>query len=65
MAACRTNNERGTNIPGVFAVGDVVCSYIQQAVVAASDGAIAAMAAEKYVRGKAEGSLRLGVATRD
>ncbi len=46
------DHDRSTNVPGVYAVGDVVCSYIQQAVVAASDGAIAAMAAEKYIRGR-------------
>ncbi|MGE5620025.1 MAG: NAD(P)/FAD-dependent oxidoreductase [Sphingomonadaceae bacterium] len=49
----RVDRERATNIPGVYAAGDVVCSYIQQAVVAAADGAIAAMAAEKYLRGRA------------
>lgn len=48
------DRERATNIPGVYAIGDVVCSYIQQAVVAAADGAIAAMAAEKYIRGRAK-----------
>lgn len=48
------DRERATNIPGVYAVGDVVCSYLQQAVVAAADGAIAAMAAEKYIRGRAK-----------
>ena len=46
------NRDRSTNIPGVFAVGDLLCSYIQQAVIAAADGAIAAMAAERYVRGR-------------
>ena len=46
------NRDRSTSIPGVFAVGDLLCSFIQQAVVAAADGAIAAMAAERYVRGR-------------
>jgi thioredoxin reductase (NADPH) len=44
--------DRSTSIPGVFAAGDVLCSYLQQAVVAAADGAIAAMSAEKHVRGR-------------
>jgi len=44
--------DRQTSIPGVFAVGDVLCSFVQHAVVAAADGAIAAMAAEKLVRGR-------------
>ncbi len=46
------DRERATNVPGVYAVGDVICSYVQQAVVAAADGAIAAMAAERYLRGR-------------
>jgi thioredoxin reductase (NADPH) len=50
----KVDRERATSIPGVYAIGDVICSYIQQAVVAAADGAIAAMAAEKYVRGRAK-----------
>ncbi len=50
----KVDRERTTSVPGVYAIGDVVCSYIQQAVVAAADGAIAAMAAEKYIRGRAK-----------
>jgi thioredoxin reductase (NADPH) len=50
----KTDRERMTNIPGVYAIGDVTCNFIQQAVVAASDGAIAAMSAEKYIRGRAK-----------
>lgn len=48
----KTDRERATNVPGVYAIGDVTCSYIQQAVVAAADGVIAAMSAEKYIRGR-------------
>lgn len=48
----KTDRERMTNLPGVYAIGDVTCNFIQQAVVAASDGAIAAMSAEKYLRGR-------------
>ncbi len=48
----KVDRERATSIPGVYAIGDVICSYIQQAVVAAADGAIAAMAAERYIRGR-------------
>ena len=46
--------DRSTSLPGVFAAGDVLCSYLQQVVVAAADGAIAALSAEKYVRGRAK-----------
>lgn len=38
-----------TSLPGVFAAGDVTCTEIRQVVVAASQGCIAALAAEKYL----------------
>jgi thioredoxin reductase (NADPH) len=38
-----------TLIPGVFAAGDVTCAEIRQVVVAASQGCLAALAAEKYL----------------
>ena len=41
-----------TSVPGVFAVGDLLCSHIKQAVIAAADGAIAALGVDKYVNGK-------------
>jgi thioredoxin reductase (NADPH) len=44
------DHERQTSIPGVFAVGDLLCSHVKQAVIAASDGVIAAIAAEKHIR---------------
>ena len=44
-----TNKMMETNIPGVFAAGDVVCTEIRQIVVAAAYGCIAALSAEKYI----------------
>ncbi len=41
-----------TQIPGVFAVGDVLCSHIKQAVIAAGDGATAGIAVEKFISGR-------------
>jgi thioredoxin reductase (NADPH) len=41
-----------TTVPGVFAIGDLICTHIKQAVVAASDGVIAAVAIDKYVHGR-------------
>lgn len=46
------NRELQTAVPGVFAVGDLLCSHIKQAVIAASDGVIAAIGVEKYIRGR-------------
>ncbi len=41
-----------TSVPGVFAVGDILCREIKQVVVAASEGVIAALNADKYIRGR-------------
>jgi thioredoxin reductase (NADPH) len=43
------NSLMETSIPGIFAAGDVTCTEIRQVVVAASQGCIAALAAEKYL----------------
>lgn len=44
-----TNEKMETNIPGVYAAGDVRVTPLRQVVTACSDGAIAAMQAGKYV----------------
>jgi thioredoxin reductase (NADPH) len=44
-----TNDLMETSVPGVYAAGDVRDKYLRQVVTAASDGAIAAVAAEKYL----------------
>lgn len=44
-----TDEKMSTNRDGFFAAGDVRAKYLRQVVTAASDGAIAAVAAEKYV----------------
>jgi thioredoxin reductase (NADPH) len=48
------DREFQTQTPGVFAIGDVLCQHIKQAVIAASDGAIAGIAVEKYLRGRSD-----------
>ncbi len=44
-----TDEKMATSVEGVFAAGDVRAKYLRQVVTAAADGAIAAVAAEKYV----------------
>lgn len=46
------DDEFRTQIEGVYAVGDVVQHQVKQAVVAASQGAVAGMAVEKYLRNR-------------
>ncbi|GBC97198.1 Thioredoxin reductase [bacterium HR16] len=46
------DSEYQTAIAGVYAVGDVLCNHVKQAVVAAAEGAVAAMAVEKHLRGR-------------
>lgn len=44
-----TNELMETNVPGVYAAGDARVKYLRQVVTAAADGAVAAVAAEKYL----------------
>lgn len=43
------NKMMETSIPGVFAAGDVTCTEVRQVVIAASNGCIAALSAEKFI----------------
>jgi len=47
-----TDENMQTSIPGVFAAGDVRRKLLRQVVTAVADGAIAAVAAEKYLEDK-------------
>ncbi|ATW27203.1 thioredoxin-disulfide reductase [Candidatus Formimonas warabiya] len=44
-----TNDLMETSVPGVYGAGDARMKYLRQVITAASDGAIAAVAAEKYL----------------
>lgn len=44
-----TNENCETNIPGIFAVGDIRKKSLRQIITAAADGAIAVHSAEKYI----------------
>ncbi|MEN3034182.1 MAG: thioredoxin-disulfide reductase [Aquificaceae bacterium] len=48
------NEEMMTSVPGVFAAGDVLCTNIKQAVIAAADGVKAALAVDKYLNKKSK-----------
>ncbi|NLC58322.1 MAG: FAD-dependent oxidoreductase [Armatimonadetes bacterium] len=45
--------EMATNVPGVYAAGDLLSTGVEQAVVAAANGVIAALGVDKYLRGRA------------
>lgn len=44
-----TNRMMETSIPGVFAAGDVTCTEVRQVVIAAANGCVAALSADKYI----------------
>ena len=44
-----TNDRMETSAEGIFAAGDVRSKYLRQVITAASDGAVAAMAASSYI----------------
>ena len=46
----KVDEEMKTNIPGLFAAGDIVAKKLKQLVTAAGDGASAATSADKYVK---------------
>jgi thioredoxin reductase (NADPH) len=41
-----------TDLPGVYAVGDVTCIHPKQAIIATAEGVIAALAIDKYISGR-------------
>jgi thioredoxin reductase (NADPH) len=50
-----TDEKCATNLPGIFAIGDLKEKYARQIITAAGDGCIAALAVAHYVEGKKAG----------
>ena len=48
------DHEYQTAVKGVYAIGDILCNHIKQAVIAAGEGAVAGIAVEKYLSGRAK-----------
>ena len=46
----KTDEKMQTSIKGIYAAGDIRSKFLRQVITAASDGAIAAMAASEYIR---------------
>jgi thioredoxin reductase (NADPH) len=46
------NEDMETSVKGVYAIGDIRNTSFKQVVVAASDGCIAAMSVDKYLKGR-------------
>lgn len=46
------DSEYKLNVPGIFACGDIICDSVQQAVVASSQGCVAALSVDKYIRNR-------------
>lgn len=50
MSGVKVDEEMATSVPGVYAIGDIRNTPFKQVVVAASEGCIAAMSIDKYLR---------------
>lgn len=46
------HRDMSTSVEGVYAVGDVICKDIRQAVLAAAEGCVAALSADKYIHNR-------------
>jgi thioredoxin reductase (NADPH) len=54
-----TDEKCESNLPGIFAVGDLREKYARQIVLSAADGCTAALAAAHYVETKRSGLIKL------
>jgi thioredoxin reductase (NADPH) len=56
----RVDEHMQTSAPGVFAVGDLLCTHVKQAVIAAADGVVAAIEVEKYLNHRSKAKIDWG-----
>lgn len=56
----KTDEDMKTNIPGVFAAGDIRMKSLRQVVTATADGAIAAVQADKYLENLTQAEMSPG-----
>jgi thioredoxin reductase (NADPH) len=45
---------------GVFAIGDLLCTHVKQAVIAAADGVVAAIEVEKHLNHRSKAKIDWG-----
>lgn len=50
----RVNEKKETSLPGLYAVGDCTQTFLRQVLTSAADGAVAAVASERYVQEQEE-----------
>ena len=60
-----TDEKGETDLPGIFAIGDLRQKYANQIVIAAADGCIAALATAHFVEMRKAGTMKSGNSRRN
>jgi thioredoxin reductase (NADPH) len=56
----KVDDHMQTSVPGVFAIGDLLCTHVKQAVIAAADGVVAAIEVEKHLNHRSKAKIDWG-----
>ena len=56
----KVDDHMQTSVPGIFAIGDLLCTHVKQAVIAAADGVVAAIEVEKHLNHRAKSKIDWG-----
>jgi thioredoxin reductase (NADPH) len=56
----KVDDHMQTSAPVVFAIGDLLCTHVKQAVIAAADGVVAAIEVEKHLNHRAKAKIDWG-----